>query len=86
MSTPVVNTVSDRYQDGQRRTLTIEEVARRLGTDRSSTYRLAQRDGLPVPVIRVGRRMFVSEAALDAVLARLHAAPGEEAGTNRLVG
>lgn len=75
MSAVVREDAIGRYQDGQRRTLSIEEVARRLGINRSSAYALAGRNDLPVPVIRLGRRMVVSEAALDLVLTRLHAEP-----------
>jgi excisionase family DNA binding protein len=52
-----------------RLTLTIEEVAAALGIDRSTAYDLAARDGLPVPVLRLGRRMVVGRAALERVLA-----------------
>lgn len=54
------------YSDTQRRTLDIPEVAERLGICRSHAYELAGRDALPVPVIRLGRRLVVSRAALDA--------------------
>lgn len=56
----------------ERQTLKIEEAARRLGINRSTAYDLARRDKLPVPVIRLGRRMVVSRQALDAVLAAQH--------------
>ncbi len=52
----------------ERATLTLEEMARRLGVSRSTAYDLAKRDALPVPVIRLGRRIVVSRAALDGVL------------------
>ena len=52
-----------------RGTLTIDEVAARLGIDRSTAYRLAKNDCLPVPVIRLGKRMVISRAALERVLA-----------------
>jgi excisionase family DNA binding protein len=53
-----------------RRTMTIEEVAAALGTDRATAYELAKEDRLPVPVIRLGRRPVVGRAALDRALAR----------------
>jgi len=56
----------------ERQTLNIEEVAARLNINRSTAYELARRDDLPVPVIRLGRRMVVSRAALDALLAAQH--------------
>ncbi len=55
-----------------RLTLNIEDVAKLLGINRSTAYELARRDELPVPVIRLGRRMVVSRHALDAVLAAQH--------------
>ena len=58
-----------------RRTATIEEVAATFGIARSTAYELAKRDALPVPVIRLGRRMVVSRDLLARVLAgeMLHA-------------
>ena len=55
-----------------RDTLTIEEVAGRLGVCRTTAYELARRNELPVPVIYLGRRMVVSRHALEAMLARQH--------------
>lgn len=52
-----------------RATATLGEVAALLGIGRSTVYELAQRDALPVPVIRLGRRLVVSRAALDRLLA-----------------
>jgi excisionase family DNA binding protein len=59
-----------RTYSPDRQTLTIEEAAAVLGIDRSTAYALAAADQLPVPVIRLGRRMVVSRAALDQVLGR----------------
>ncbi len=53
---------------GERRTLTIPEVAAALGLARSTAYELAAADRLPVPTIRAGRRVLVSRAALERVL------------------
>ena len=53
----------------ERGTYSIEEVAVRLGIDRGTAYRLAKVDKLPVPVLRLGRRLVVSRIALDRVLA-----------------
>jgi len=50
-------------------TLTVVEVADRLGISRSTAYELAAADRLPVPVIRLGRRVVVARAALDRLLA-----------------
>lgn len=52
-----------------RATATIEEVAATLGIARSTAYELAKSDRLPIPVIRLGRRMVVARAALDRLLA-----------------
>ncbi len=62
-----------------RATATIEEVAVSFGIARSTAYELAKSDRLPVPVIRLGRRMVVSRAALDRVLAG-EGAPRADAG------
>ena len=53
----------------ERRTLTIPEVAAALGLARSTAYELAATDRLPVPTIRAGRRLLVSRAVLERVLA-----------------
>ena len=53
----------------ERRTLTIPEVAARLGIARSTAFALAKRDALPVPVIRLGRRLVVSRELIERLLA-----------------
>jgi excisionase family DNA binding protein len=50
-------------------TLSIEQAAVRLGIGRGTAYAAAREDRLPVPVIKIGRRMLVSRAALEALLA-----------------
>jgi excisionase family DNA binding protein len=62
-----------------RQTLTIEETAQLLGINRSTAYDLAKRDALPVPVIRLGRRMVVGRAALERLLADRHSDASEVA-------
>jgi excisionase family DNA binding protein len=57
-----------------RETLSIEELARTLGINRSTAYELARQDKLPVPVIRLGKRMLVSRRALNTLLSRQHTA------------
>ena len=47
----------------ERLTLTIPEVAELLGISRNSAYALASENGLPVAVIRLGRRLVVSKEA-----------------------
>ena len=59
-----------------RDTLTIDEVAAKLGIDRGTAYRLAKSDRLPVPVIRLGKRMVIGRAALDRVLSGERVAAG----------
>jgi len=59
-----------------RRTLTIPEVAQVLGLARSTAYAMAANDRLPLPVIRLGRRMVVSRDLLERLLA------GEVVGTS----
>jgi predicted DNA-binding transcriptional regulator AlpA len=55
--------------DRERATVTIPELAREFGIARSSAYELAKRDALPVPVIRLGRRLVVSRKLMERVLA-----------------
>ena len=52
-----------------RETVDIPTVAQRLGIHRSTAYELAKVDQLPVPTIRLGRRLVVSRHALDQLLA-----------------
>ena len=47
---------------------TIEEVAETLGISRSTAYAKARANELPVSVIRVGKRLMVSRAALAELL------------------
>lgn len=49
-------------------TMTIPEVARTLGISRGLAYELAKRDELPVPIIKLGRRMVLSRKAVEALL------------------
>ena len=51
-----------------RKTYTIDEVSVLLGLSRNSTYVNARAGLLPVPVIKIGKRMLVSRAALDRFL------------------
>ena len=52
----------------ERETLTVEETARRLGIGRSAAYKLAARNELPVPTLRIGKRLLIPRAALDRLL------------------
>ena len=62
-----------------RQTLTIAEAADALGIDRSTAYALAKDDRLPVPVIRLGRRMVIGRQALARVLDAAQLQTAEEA-------
>jgi predicted DNA-binding transcriptional regulator AlpA len=46
----------------------IERLAQRLGIGRRLCYEKARKDDLPVPVIKIGRRLLVSKAAVDRLL------------------
>lgn len=60
--------VSIESQAHARQTLNIEDVAIVLGINRSTAYELARRNELPIPVIRLGRRMVVSRRAVEELL------------------
>lgn len=49
-------------------TISIPEAAKVLGISRGLAYDLARRDKLPVPVIKLGRRMVLSRKAVEALL------------------
>jgi predicted DNA-binding transcriptional regulator AlpA len=49
-----------------------EEMRVVLGIGRSSFYDLARRDALPVPTIRVGKRIMFSRRAVEELLNRRH--------------
>ena len=51
-----------------RRTYTIDEAAALLGLSRNAAYVAAREDRLPVRIIKIGKRMLVSRAALDRFL------------------
>jgi excisionase family DNA binding protein len=55
-----------------RDTLTLYDLAERMGVSYSTVYEAARRDALPVPVFRVGRRYLVSRCAYDAVMSTRH--------------
>jgi excisionase family DNA binding protein len=58
-------------------TLTIPEVAAILRISRNLAYELAARDCLPVPVLRLGRRMLVPRETLLRVLGVNEGSPAE---------
>ncbi|MFC1968606.1 helix-turn-helix domain-containing protein [Chloroflexota bacterium] len=48
--------------------MTIPEVAKVLGISRGLAYDLARRNELPVPVIKVGRRLLISSKLVERLL------------------
>lgn len=51
-----------------RLTMNLPELAALIGVGRSSVYQAALRNELPVPVIRIGRRLVVPRSAVEALL------------------
>ena len=52
----------------ERLTLNLPELAKKLGISRGSCYSLAQQGKLPVPIIKLGRRMVVSKKSVEEIL------------------
>jgi excisionase family DNA binding protein len=48
--------------------MTLDELRRRLGISSTTAYELANRDELPIPVVRVGRRFLFSRQLFDDML------------------
>ena len=48
--------------------MSIPEFARACSISRGLAYDLARRDKLPVPVIKLGRRLVLSRRAVEALL------------------
>jgi predicted DNA-binding transcriptional regulator AlpA len=69
----------NKTADVDRQTVNMETVFKTLGISRPVGYELARRDALPVPVIKLGRRMVVSKRALEALLDAQKSAAGNEA-------
>lgn len=55
-----------RRAEQRRVTLTVNETAKRLGIGRNQAYEAVKRG--EIPVIRIGRRLLVPEAALDKMM------------------
>lgn len=55
-------------QHNERLTMTIKEFAEATGISKNLAYDLARRDKLPVPVIKLGKRMVLSRRAVLALL------------------
>ena len=58
-----------KSRNEKRSTMTIPEFCRALGIGRNQGYTAAQRGELPVPVIRIGKRVLVARAAVERLLA-----------------
>jgi len=58
-------------------TIGIEDFARLIGISKNSAYAAAKDDRLPVPVLRIGRRMLISRAAVEDLLAGRRGVGGE---------
>ncbi len=56
-----------------------EEMRGIMGIGRSAFYDLAKRDQLPVPTLRLGRRVMFSRRAVEEVLNRRHGEPMNDA-------
>ena len=54
--------------NAERETIDLPTLAKRLGIGRRQVYEAARRGDLPVPVIRVGRRLVVSRVAVSRLL------------------
>jgi excisionase family DNA binding protein len=50
----------------RRMTLTVEETAQRLGIGRNQAYEAIRRG--EIPVVRIGKRLLIPEAALERML------------------
>ena len=57
-----------KRQPLERKTYSIDETSELLGLSRNTTFELARENKLPVPVVRVGKRLLVVRAALDRFL------------------
>ncbi len=52
----------------EKRTYTVPEFAKLMGLGRSLVYQLVKEGRMPVPVIRLGKRIVVPRAAVDKLL------------------
>jgi excisionase family DNA binding protein len=52
----------------KRATLTTEELAKALGISRNKAYEMVRTGDVPIPPIRLGRRIVFSRAALETFL------------------
>jgi excisionase family DNA binding protein len=59
-------------QDDASDTMSLEELARRIGISLTVAYELAKKNKLPIPAIRVGRQYRFSRRAYDALMDAQH--------------
>ena len=57
-------------ENNERLTLTIDNLAARGYGSRNTLYQLAKQDKLPWPVIRIGKRYYVSRLAVQQLEAK----------------
>jgi predicted DNA-binding transcriptional regulator AlpA len=67
-------------ESDERLTMTLPEFAKASGCSRGLIYALAKRNQLPVEVIRLGRRMVLSRAKVEALYSQATAGQ-EKAGS-----
>lgn len=65
--------------DTIRETMTLEELAARLGIGMTKAYELARRDALPVPRLPLPGPYRYSRRAYDALMERQHTPAGHDA-------
>lgn len=62
----IVNTSREEKMEKESLTLTVTQCAEHLGIGRNSAYEAVRRG--EIPVIRIGKRILVSRAALERLL------------------
>ncbi|MEA2497604.1 MAG: hypothetical protein QOH26_9 [Actinomycetota bacterium] len=60
--------MSDPIAPERRRTRTIQEFAAAAGIHPKTAYELARTGSLPVPVIRIGRKLLIPADAIEQLL------------------
>ena len=57
--------------ESEKITMNIMEFAKACSISRGLAYDLARRNALPVPVIRLGKRMVISRKAVEALFSTM---------------
>lgn len=60
--------MQSKHVSPQPRVMTVRELADQLGCHPNHIYRLAQANRLPIPVLRLGRKLLVAKADVEALL------------------